>query len=73
MFVNQVNSKLDCQEHEERVRQINDRIGPYETISAPPELTSVRVVLLICSYRAKSMCSLFFFSFVLKDTSRILS
>ena len=39
--MNQVNSKLDSQEHEERIRQINDRIGPFEHISAPPELTSV--------------------------------
>nr|ACI90358.1 pleckstrin homology domain containing family G-like protein [Philodina roseola] len=41
MFVNQVNSKLDCQEQEERLRQINDRIGPFENIAAPPELTTV--------------------------------
>ena len=43
MFVNQVNSRLDCQEQEERLRQINDRIGPFEYIAAPPELTAVRL------------------------------
>ncbi|CAF2723674.1 unnamed protein product [Rotaria sp. Silwood2] len=40
-FVNRVNSKLHNQEQEERVRQINDRIGPYENVLAPPELTSI--------------------------------
>ncbi|CAF1584908.1 unnamed protein product, partial [Adineta ricciae] len=40
-FVNRVNSKLHNQEQEERIRQINDRIGPYEYVSAPPELSSV--------------------------------
>jgi hypothetical protein len=33
---------LHNQEQEERVRQINNRIGPYEYVAAPPELTSVR-------------------------------
>ena len=45
MFVNQVNSKLHSQEQEERVRHINDRIGPFENISAPPELAAVSVSL----------------------------
>jgi hypothetical protein len=45
MFVNRVNSKLHKQEQEERVRQINDRIGPYDNVSAPPELTSVGIRL----------------------------
>ncbi|CAF3708814.1 unnamed protein product [Adineta steineri] len=40
-FVNRVNSKLHNQEQEERIRQISDRIGPYEYVSAPPELTSI--------------------------------
>ncbi|UJR36019.1 hypothetical protein I4U23_028758 [Adineta vaga] len=40
-FVNRVNSKLHSQEQEERVRQICDRIGPYEYVSAPPEITSI--------------------------------
>ncbi|CAM4965944.1 unnamed protein product [Rotaria socialis] len=40
-FVNRVNSKLHNQEQEERVRQINDHIGPYENVIAPPELTSI--------------------------------
>ncbi|CAF0943351.1 unnamed protein product [Adineta steineri] len=40
-FVNRVNSKLHSQEQEERVRQISDRIGPYENVSAPPEITSI--------------------------------
>ncbi|UJR10063.1 hypothetical protein I4U23_014285 [Adineta vaga] len=40
-FVNRVNSKLHNQEQEERIRQINDRIGPYEYVSAPPELSSI--------------------------------
>ncbi|CAF1678897.1 unnamed protein product, partial [Adineta ricciae] len=40
-FVNRVNSKLHSQEQEERVRQISDRIGPYEYVSAPPEITSI--------------------------------
>lgn len=41
-FVNRVNSKLHKQEQEERIRQIQESIGPYENISAPPELTAVR-------------------------------
>lgn len=41
-FVNRVNSKLHSQEQEERLRQISDRIGPFENVSAPPELSSVR-------------------------------
>ncbi|CAF4928832.1 unnamed protein product, partial [Rotaria magnacalcarata] len=40
-FVNRVNSKLHSQEQEERVRQISDRIGPFECVSAPPEITSI--------------------------------
>ncbi|CAF3057123.1 unnamed protein product [Rotaria sp. Silwood2] len=40
-FVNRVNSKLHSQEQEERVRQISDRIGPFEYVSAPPEITSI--------------------------------
>lgn len=43
-FVNRVNSKLHCQEQEERVRQISERIGPYEQVSAPPELSSVNLI-----------------------------
>jgi hypothetical protein len=46
MFVNRVNSKLHKQEQEERIRQINDRIGPYDNISAPPEVTSVRIIFI---------------------------
>ena len=40
-FVNRVNSQLHDQEQEERVRQISERIGPFENVSAPPEITSV--------------------------------
>jgi hypothetical protein len=40
-FVNRVNTKLHSQEQEERVRQISERIGPFENVSAPPEITSV--------------------------------
>ncbi|CAF0977659.1 unnamed protein product [Rotaria sordida] len=40
-FVNRVNSKLHNQEQEERIRQINDRIGPYENVLAPPELSFI--------------------------------
>ncbi|CAF3469720.1 unnamed protein product [Rotaria sp. Silwood1] len=40
-FVNRVNSKLHSQEQEERVRQISDRIGAFEYVSAPPEITSI--------------------------------
>lgn len=39
--MNRVNSKLHNQEQEERVRQINDHIGPFDYVSAPPELSSV--------------------------------
>ncbi len=42
-----MNSKLHNQEQEERIRQINDRIGPYENVSAPPELTSVCICLIL--------------------------
>ncbi len=45
-FVNRVNSKLHSQEQEERVRQISERIGPFENVSAPPELTSVCLFFL---------------------------
>ena len=38
-----MNSKLHNQEQEERVRQINNCIGSYEYVAAPPELTSVRL------------------------------
>ena len=51
-FVNRVNSKLHNQEQEERIRQINDRIGPYEYVSAPPELSSVFIQLDV-SIRSK--------------------
>jgi len=43
-FVNRVNSKLHSQEQEERVRQISERIGPFENVSAPPEIASVCIL-----------------------------
>jgi hypothetical protein len=59
-FVNRVNSKLHSQEQEERVRQISDRIGPFENVSAPPELTSV-CILIFFSNKKKQIyiCILF--------------
>ena len=62
-FVNRVNSKLHNQEQEERIRQINDRIGPFENVSAPPEFTSV------CIYSSLILINFIFFN--LKDSSRI--
>jgi hypothetical protein len=49
-FVNRVNSKLHSQEQEERVRQISERIGPFENVSAPPEITSVYIFSIIVFY-----------------------
>ncbi len=46
-FVNRVNSKLHSQEQEERVRQISERIGLFENVSAPPEITSVCIFISI--------------------------
>lgn len=44
-FVNRVNSKLHKQEQEERIRHVQESIGPYEYVSAPPELTPVRKII----------------------------
>ncbi len=66
IFVNRVNSKLHSQEQEERVRQISERIGPFENVSAPPEIVSVCILI---------SQSLFFNKkkniFSILDTSRI--
>ncbi|CAF0980642.1 unnamed protein product, partial [Didymodactylos carnosus] len=40
-YVNRVNTKLNNQEQEERLRQISERIGQFDSVSAPPEILPV--------------------------------
>jgi hypothetical protein len=58
---------LHSQEQEERVRQISERIGPFENVSAPPELTSVCIHSFL---HLNFFYNIFIFSQILQEYNR---